>query len=158
MLRDRVRDKPGAAANRRKHVSVFGWAVEKSDTKVKSNPMRDVKPLKSNSTGFHAWSMDDLGKFEKRHPIGTKARLAMGLLLFLGPRRQDMVSFGKQMVKDGVMAMFDWSSPRIAMRYIEAANKKKLAEQGMGLIASAHTLNATVAHPIGPPRNIKSSQ
>src|SRR5258708_35920340 len=93
MLRDRVKDKPGAANNRRKHVSaMFGWAVETSETKVKSNPMRDVRSVKkTNKTGYYPWTMDDLTKFEERHPIGTKARLAVGLLLFLGPRRQDKI-------------------------------------------------------------------
>jgi integrase len=173
----------------------------------------------------------------------------MGLLLFLGPRRQDMVGFGKQMVKGRLigfvpkktrkirtemsykpvlpiladiiaaspcgdltflvtahnrpftangfgnkmrewcnqaglpqctahglrklgatiaaengatlpqlMAMFDWSTPRMAMKYIEAANRKKMAEQAMGLIASGHSENGSVAHPIGPPEKIKASQ
>jgi hypothetical protein len=57
-----------------------------------------------------------------------------------------------------LMAMFDWSSPRIAMKYIEAANKKKLAEQGMGLIASGHSENGSVAHPTGSPKKIAPSQ
>jgi integrase len=250
MLRDRVKHMPGAANNRRKHLSaMFGWAVENTETKVKSNPMRDVKPIKAVGKGFYPWSMADLAQFEERHPIGTKARLAMGLLLFLGPRRQDMVGFGKQMVKGGLigfvpkktrkirtemsykpvlpiladiiaaspcgdltflvtahskpftangfgnkmrewcnqagltqctahglrklgatiaaengatlpqlMAMFDWSTPRMAMKYIEAANKKKMAAQAMGLIASGHSENGSVAHSIGPLEKTASNQ
>jgi integrase len=57
-----------------------------------------------------------------------------------------------------LMAMFDWSTPRMAMKYIEAANKKKLAQQGMGLIASGHSENVSVAHPIGSPEKIEASQ
>jgi hypothetical protein len=56
------------------------------------------------------------------------------------------------------MAMFDWSTPRMAMKYIEAANKKKLAEQTAPLIASGHSVNGSVAHPIGPPEKIISNQ
>ena len=40
-------------------------------------------------------------QFEKRHPIGTKARLALALLLFTGVRRGDVVGLGRQHVKDG---------------------------------------------------------
>ena len=57
-----------------------------------------------------------------------------------------------------LMAMFDWSTPRMAMKYIEAANKKKMAEQAMGLIASGHSENGSVAHQIGPPEKIEASQ
>jgi len=38
-----------------------------------------------------------------RHPIGTKARLALALLLFTGARRGDVVTFGRQHVKDGTL-------------------------------------------------------
>jgi len=57
-----------------------------------------------------------------------------------------------------LMAMFDWSSPRIAMKYIEAANKKKMAGQAMGLLASGHSENGSVAHPTGSPEKITQSQ
>ena len=33
--------------------------------------------------------------------MGTKARLAMGLLLWTGVRRSDLVKLGKQHVRDG---------------------------------------------------------
>jgi len=34
-------------------------------------------------------SPEEVHRFEARHPIGTKARLALALLLFLGVRRGD---------------------------------------------------------------------
>ena len=34
--------------------------------------------------GFPEWTPDDLDKFERRHPIGSKARLALSLLAFTG--------------------------------------------------------------------------
>jgi hypothetical protein len=36
---------------------MFGWAVEQTETKVKSNPMRDIKPIKAVGKGFYPWSM-----------------------------------------------------------------------------------------------------
>jgi len=40
-------------------------------------------------------------KFEERHPIGSKARLALALFQFTGRRKSDVVLFGKQHVRDG---------------------------------------------------------
>jgi integrase len=53
------------------------------------------------SSGFHTWTTDEVQQFEERHPIGTKPRLALALLMFTGTRRQDMVTLGKQHVRDG---------------------------------------------------------
>lgn len=100
MLRDRKSSQPGAANNRRKHLSaLFAWAVDVG--LVKANPVRDVKAAKGKKGGYYTWSLDDVAQFERRHPVGTKARLALALLLFTGSRRQDMVTFGKQHIKAG---------------------------------------------------------
>jgi len=37
---------------------------------------------------------------EQRHPIGSKARLALALLLLTGQRRSDIITFGKQHVRE----------------------------------------------------------
>ena len=42
-------------------------------------------------------------QFELRHQIGTKARLALALLLYTGQRRSDVIRFGKQHVKLGAL-------------------------------------------------------
>ena len=67
-----------------------------------TNPAREVKFLKSKRQGgFHAWDDAEIAQFEARHPIGTKARLALALLLYSGQRRSDIVVFGRQHVKAG---------------------------------------------------------
>src|SRR5204863_8783246 len=38
---------------------------------------------------------------EARHPIGSKARLAMAMLLYTGQRRSDVVLLGRHHVRDG---------------------------------------------------------
>jgi integrase len=64
-----------------------------------TNAARDVALLASNNPdGWHTWTVDEVAQFEKRHPIGTKARLALALLLFSGQRRSDITRFGKQHV------------------------------------------------------------
>jgi integrase len=97
---------PGAANNRRKYLSsMFGWALEHDPPLMTQNPARDVRRVKYATTGFHTWSLDELRKFEERHPVGTKPRLALALLLFLGPRRGDMVTLGPQHLRDGGKAI-----------------------------------------------------
>ena len=66
------------------------------------NPAREVAYLKSNNPeGFRAWSEADVAKYEARHPVGAKARLALDLLLYTGVRRSDVVKLGPQMERDG---------------------------------------------------------
>jgi integrase len=68
---------------------------------VESNPAREVTYLKSRPGGFHSWTVEEVEKFEARLPIGTKARLALALLLYTGQRRSDVILFGRQHVRDG---------------------------------------------------------
>jgi integrase len=100
VLRDRKLDKPEAANGRVKAIrQVFAFALEEEFASV--NPARDVPYLKTASEGFHTWILDEVRRFEEHHPTGTKARLALALLLFTGQRRSDAVRFGRQMVRDG---------------------------------------------------------
>ncbi len=107
VLRDRKLAFPEGANNRLKAIrAVFKWAVRKkgSDGKplASHNPARDVPLLKSNNpNGYHTWTVDEVRQFEQRHPIGTKARLALALLLFTGQRRSDIIRFGRQHVRGG---------------------------------------------------------
>ena len=104
MFRDRKAELPGAANNRRKYLSaMFGWAVEEG--LMRSNPAREIRRIKYATDGFHTWTPDEVRQFEARHPIGTKARLALSLLLYLGVRRGDVVGLGRQHVKDGWLRM-----------------------------------------------------
>ena len=96
-LRDLKAGLPGAANNRRKYLSaMFGWAIEAEH--MKSNPARDVRRKKYATNGFYTWTDSDLTAFENRHPIGSKARLALSLLLYLGVRKGDVVRLGPQNV------------------------------------------------------------
>src|ERR1043166_6666752 len=101
-LRDAKGDKRGAANGRLKHLSaMFGWAIESGHMKV--NPCRDVRRLRYVTEGFHTWTVEEVRRFEDHHPKGTKARLALALLLYLGIRRGDLVRLGPHHVKEGVI-------------------------------------------------------
>jgi integrase len=100
VLRDRKAGLPEAGNERVKFVrAMFNWAVD--EEVVGWNPARDVRLTKTGSTGFHAWDIREVEQFEQRHPIGTKARLALALLLWTGARRSDVVLLGRQHVRDG---------------------------------------------------------
>jgi integrase len=94
-------DQPGAAANRRKHLSALcGWGVDHDH--LTSNVARDVRTVKKGKGGgFYTWTIADVEQYLEHYPLGTKGRLALALLLFTGSRRQDMVTFGKQHVRRG---------------------------------------------------------
>lgn len=56
---------------------------------AQSNPVAATKPYRIESEGFHTWSEDEIAQYQDRHPIGTKARLALDLMLWTGQRGGD---------------------------------------------------------------------
>lgn len=98
-IRDEIRDTPGAQNNVVKALSaMFTWAV-KADL-LAINPCAGIDRLKAGD-GFHTWTVDEVAQYEARHPVGTKARLALHLGLFTGLRLSDIAIVGRQHVKDG---------------------------------------------------------
>jgi integrase len=67
------------------------------------DPTSDVKAIHTRTAGFHSWSDLEISQFEKCHPIGSRARLAMALLLYSGQRRGDVIRMGPQHVRNGVL-------------------------------------------------------
>jgi integrase len=49
----------------------------------------------------HTWDEAEIEQYEKRHPVGTKARLAMALMLYSGQRKSDMARMGPQHIHSG---------------------------------------------------------
>jgi integrase len=99
-------DMSGAANNRRKYLSVmFAWALAQTPPLVSRNPARDVKSVGDETDGFYTWTDEDIVTFEARHAIGTKARLALALLMFTGMRRQDAIRLGPPSIRNGLIEM-----------------------------------------------------
>jgi integrase len=82
---------------------MFGWGVDSNLMRI--NPARDIRRIRYATEGFHTWTVEEVRQFEDRHPIGTKGRLALALLLYLGVRRGDVVRLGRQHVRDGWLRM-----------------------------------------------------
>ncbi|WP_347264380.1 tyrosine-type recombinase/integrase [Nitrobacter sp.] len=69
------------------------------------DPTLGIKTLKIRSDGFQIWGPEHIEKFRNRHAIGTKARLALELLLNTAQRRSDVVRMGRQHVRDGILSI-----------------------------------------------------
>lgn len=115
VLRDRKAETPDAANARVKALrQVFAWAIEMGE--AQSNPARDVPYLSGNRDGFHTWSIEEVEQFQAHHPIGTKAHLALSLLLFTGVRRGDVVRLGRQMIRRGEQPWLHFTEEKGARR------------------------------------------
>jgi integrase len=67
---------------------------------AKSNPVDATRPFKIESEGFHTWSEDEIAQYEARHPVGSKARLALDLMLWTGQRGGDARVMGPQHIRN----------------------------------------------------------
>jgi integrase len=95
---------PYAANNFLVAMSVlFDWAVKNEF--VTDNPCQKVTPIKVKSAGYHTWTMEEVEQYRARHPLGTRQRLAVDLLLFTGLRISDAILAGRQHVRDGVLTI-----------------------------------------------------
>ena len=68
---------------------VLDYAV--SEGMISSNPAIHVKRYTSKGEGIHTWTESKIAQFEAHHPIGSKPRLALALLLYTVQRRGDVV-------------------------------------------------------------------
>jgi integrase len=67
------------------------------------DPTAGVRGPKFRSGGFYSWTEADIAAFERKHPVGSRARLALALLLYTAQRRADVIQMGRQHVRDGLM-------------------------------------------------------
>ncbi|HKD25938.1 MAG TPA: tyrosine-type recombinase/integrase [Xanthobacteraceae bacterium] len=83
--------------------AMFDWAA--GEGRVPENPTLGVKRQKAKTTGYKTWSEADIERFEAKHAIGTKGRLALALLLYTGQRRSDVVQMGPQHIHKGLLTI-----------------------------------------------------
>lgn len=99
MLRDEKADLPGAARTRLKALkALFGWAVE-AELAI-DDPTLGVKKIHYVSKSHHSWTLEEVEQYERRHPVGTKARLGLALLLYTSWRREDAPRMGPQHIHE----------------------------------------------------------
>lgn len=118
VLRDRKADVvEGANGRVRALRPLFKWALAQEH--VRTNVARDLERIRKPSAGWTAWTVDDVAAFEKRHPVGTTARLALAILLFTGMRRSDCVQFGRQHIRDDWISKPQWKNRNVHPQRIE---------------------------------------
>lgn len=84
---------PAAANNLRKRFAqLLDHAIDLDW--IRSNPVRLVKPYKTESTGFHPWDEGEIARFFEVHAPGTLAHTAVTLMLYTGAARVDAVKLG----------------------------------------------------------------
>jgi integrase len=82
---------------------LMAFAVK--DRLIDSDPTAGCKLARVKDTGgFATWSDDHIAAFMDKHPLGSRARLAVALLLFTGQRRGDIVRLGRQHIRDSVLS------------------------------------------------------
>ncbi|OAN70143.1 hypothetical protein A8B78_20950, partial [Jannaschia sp. EhC01] len=93
MRRDEMLNTPSAANTMIKTMrQLFRFAVRYD--LHDNNPAAQVEYLNTNPQGYHSWSLEEIEAFERIHPFGSMARLALALALYTGQRRSDLVRFG----------------------------------------------------------------
>lgn len=101
---DRRRQTPAAARHFLETMrGLFRWALDVE--LVAADPTVNVKAPKKTGDGFHAWTEEELARFEARWPVGTRERLAFDVLLWTGLRRGDAVKLGRQHLRDGIATL-----------------------------------------------------
>jgi integrase len=76
-----------ASAKRLREVllRLFEFAV--SEEMIATNPVEKAADVTHKAKGFYAWTEADIAQFRAHWPLGTKARLAIELMLWTGSRR-----------------------------------------------------------------------
>lgn len=80
---------PGAANDLLKKVRILlRFAIERGYRH--DDPAFGIRRFPAGA-GHHTWTEGEIGRYEARWPVGSRERLAFGLLLYTGQRRSDVV-------------------------------------------------------------------
>jgi integrase len=96
------------------------WAVNPMRL-IAVDPTEGIKAKAKGSTGHATWSDEQIAQFRSYHPLGSKARLALELLLNLASRRGDGISLGRQHMKEVRVE----SRTEIWLIYTQEKNRKR---------------------------------
>lgn len=99
-LRDELATQPAVANTRLKALRALClWAFEHDH--LPTNPTVGVKLISYKSSGHHTWTLEEVERYIERHPLGTRAYLAMALMFYTTGRREDAVRLGPAHVRGG---------------------------------------------------------
>lgn len=90
-----------AATNLRKQLRRL-FAYAKKLQWIATNPVDEADTVgKRRLEGFHPWTEAEVAQYQAKHPIGTRARLALEIFLWTGQRRGDGRLFGPKHIVRG---------------------------------------------------------
>jgi integrase len=78
---------------------IFDYAVKLE--MIPTNPVSQSERIKLPKGGFHTWTEEEIAQYQERHPLGTKPRLALEIILWTLQRRGDVSQFGPQHIRGG---------------------------------------------------------
>lgn len=92
---------PAAAERFREQlIRLFDYAIRLKW--ITANPAREAEmPVTNSGKGYHTWTWPEIVQFRAKHPLGSKARLAMEIAFWTGLRRGDVARLGPMHVNDG---------------------------------------------------------
>jgi integrase len=84
---------------------MYDWAVERKY--LQTNPARGIKSIYVKGAGARPWKAADVKKFFEKHKLGSKAHVAISVLLWTGCRIEDLTMLGRghECVIDGIEAL-----------------------------------------------------
>ncbi len=100
VMMDKKAATPAAANNFLRTLHMLMSFAVKRDWR-QDDPTMGVQKVRHSSQGFRTWTDDDIAAYRAQHPPGSRARLALELLLNTGSRRSDVVKLGRQHIQDG---------------------------------------------------------
>ena len=107
--RDKRSSTPGAADKLVKYLRVmFKWAIAKKH--AGHNPAVGVTKINIDSEGWHTWTPAEVNTYREYYKIGTKARLALELMLNIGARISDAARVGHQHETKGWLKFVAWKN------------------------------------------------
>ncbi|AXQ95687.1 hypothetical protein D0Z66_18260 [Cereibacter sphaeroides] len=80
-----------------RHAVELGWRND--------DPTKGVRKVRNKTVGFLTWEEEHIGAFLEHHKPGTRAHLALMLLLYTGQRRSDVARMGRQHVRKDVLSI-----------------------------------------------------
>jgi integrase len=80
-----------------RHAVDLGWRGD--------DPTQGVRKIRHKTAGFKTWEEHHIEAFTDHHKPGTRAHLALSLLLYTGQRRSDAVRMGRQHIRNGVLSI-----------------------------------------------------
>lgn len=96
---EKMEDRPAAANNLRKVLRRLFRLAVKLELRD-DNPATETDAYRAGK-GWHTWTEEEIEQFRVRHPLGTKPRLALELLLNTAARRCNVVELKRTDLKRG---------------------------------------------------------